>query len=367
MIKINQFDSSIVDVNGYLANVGQLLTDRDSVAMGGIFCSANISTELRLGEVLGAKCVLTSSGTTALLLSLEYARIIAKDRPIVLCISEFLYFSLVSVVNYHVSNGVKLQILYSDDDEVTVLPAEYIPDHYHIFLLTSHNNKSVNVADAIMNVPDTQRFVIEDRCLVFGTQQKYTPDVACYSFSNNKLVIAGEGGCISSDNDSFIEWARLRTFSGIVPLNNSNTFMYMGMYNITDMHSPFKCSMSALAGLLVNTSLDSLSKNIEKRVENYNYLLSNLTVSDNQLPSPDVPLFFSFALPTLLDRKSLKRFQLKCLRLGMQTHLGVLPFSFFQDGQIQKSTISLPVHSGLTAADLNNIVNITIRALSDED
>jgi dTDP-4-amino-4,6-dideoxygalactose transaminase len=349
MIKLTQLDTDLIDIENYFSKVKELMS---SMIMGGIYCDTNIDIENKLSNFVGSPCLLTSSGTSALIMSLEYAISKADLRPIVFCVSEYLYFSIHSAIN---KLGHRIQILKADTDEVTVESAKYIPNHYHIFILTSHHNSNVNVDNAVKDIPVDSRFVIEDRCLVFGTKSEYKVDAACYSFSNNKMIIAGEGGLLATNNKEMLDWARLRSFNNIQPTVNNRMFMYMGNYNYIPTWPPTKFSISAIVSLLISEQLDVLPVNIQKRKENYKILNDNLKVGNDQ-HIPEAPLFYTLHLPRKHSKRELHRIQLNLIKENIFSQLGVLPYDYFESNKLSKGILNVPVHSGLSSNNLEHII-----------
>jgi dTDP-4-amino-4,6-dideoxygalactose transaminase len=349
MIKLTQLDTEILNIDGYFSDVKNLMS---SMIMGGIYCESNIQVEEKLSKFLGLPCTLTSSGTSALIMALEYAIIQAKNKPIMFCVSEFLYFSMHSALK---KIGYPIQILKANSDEVTITPAEYHADYYHIFLLTSHHNTNVDIEAATKNIPNHSKFIIEDRCLVFGTPSTNLSDVSCYSFSNNKMIIAGEGGLLVTKNKEMIEWAKLRSFSNINPTINNKLFMYMGNYSYIPTWPPSKYSMSAIVSLLISRQLDVLTNNISKRKENYKILNENLKFNKDKI-IPEAPLFYTLHLPKKYTKRELNKIQIKLFKQNIITQLGVLPYGYFEDQKLLKDRINIPVHSCLSENDLEHLI-----------
>lgn len=355
MINLNSFPSSMVNISDISCNISELL--RSNPIIGGINNQTNKDLTHSLQEYLNKQVVLTNSGTNSLLIAIEYALKVAHHKKIRWIISEYIYFSIASFL---MNRTESIVILTATEDEVTLTDNNEINDYdfFNIVILTSHNNKNCTIPESIYKLKE--KFIIEDRCLVFGLPSNHTVDVECYSFSNNKLLVAGEGGCIVSQDSEFISWARLRTFNGIIPTRNIPYFMYLGMYQIQDNVSPFKASTTSLSSLLLLEQLRVLPRIIEKRVENYHYLNSKFNFSSEV---PDCPLFYSLKLPEHYNFKKIQDFQTKCIRDGVQTMMGVLPYMSFlnKNNTIykKKKVLSIPVHTELHTEDLDHIA-ITI-------
>jgi len=357
MIKLNQFDSNNVDTVSYCNKVWTMLKNNPSI-MGGIFSPIIQDTEKLLSTFFNRNVVMTSSGTSALLLSIEYA-LKLSDKPKKIYVSEFLYFSLVS---YFLDKDIT--ILKSQIDETNLIYPEFDSDFFNIFVLTSHHNTRVNLDKIVDNLPKSSRFIIEDSCLVFDDKLTNS-DISCYSFANNKLLNCGEGGCVSSNDTSFIEWAKYRTYSGIIPTTTNGHFMYLGKYDINPNPSPFKCSINSLSCSLIQEQLNNLPMIIERRKYNYNLLDKDLAFGSFKFQLPYYPLFYDMVLPYPFNMRELNYLILSLLNMDIQTHIGVLPFTFFKTKRVNKNVISLPIHGMLTEEDIQSIVKHTKKIIHD--
>lgn len=347
MIKLNQFDSSRVNISEYCNEVQNMLESNPAI-MGGIFSPVIEETENILSTFFDKKVVMTSSGTASLLISIEYAQQLSS-KPQRFYVSEFLYFSLVSFFL-----NKEVIVIKSNLNEVSLDYPELDGNYFNIFILTSHHNTLVNTDYIVNNLPSSSRFIIEDRCLVFDSR-KSNSDVSCYSFANNKLLNCGEGGCISSENKSFIEWAKYRTYSGIVPNTTNKNFMYLGKYTVKENTAPFKCSINALSCLLIQKQMSILSNLVQVRTKNFNSLKKNLKFHDFEFDHPLYPLFYDLILPHPFSIKELNYLQMSLLKLNIQSHVGVLPFTFYKTNQMKKSIISLPIHGLLHDEEISYI------------
>lgn len=351
MLTLNQFDYKIIDVKKINKKISKLLSTTGAGVIGGVYCEINRETEQILTKYTKFNNILTSSGTSALLISLEYAISKFKNKKIVIHISEYLYYSLINYLK-HINQNIN--ILKAHEDEVTLtIPSETNNDIFNIFLITSHNNKNSNINDIIFKYKKDNRFIIEDRCLVFGSPFQHNSDIQCYSFSNNKMIIAGEGGCVSSSNEEFLEWARWRTFSGISTKSKLPFFMYLGDYNEGNIEIPFKCSISGIVSSSIYYQCLVLEDILEKRRNNYQYMSDKLNFNNN---TPYAPLFYTLKLNDDINDRKVKQIQIKLLNEGIQTHLGVLPYNFYSTGIHNKKQLSLPVHSLLSKKNLNHII-----------
>lgn len=331
-IPLTKIDENLIDLNFTLSG---------NSLMGGIFSETIRNTELELSSLFDSTALLTNSGTNAIFVAFEYALMIAANRKTVINVSEYVYFSVAAMLKK--LENVEINIL-SSEDEVTLSPEDIKMGDFTIFFLTSHNSQNVN---KIVEKSD-DIIIIEDRCVVLGNgNNKNVSDIQCYSFSNNKMIVAGEGGCIVSDNTHFIEWARKRLFCGINPTIKLPYFFYMNKYKSNKEGNYFKCSTNNLTAMLISAQIKVLDKIIERRKNNFVKLSENLEV---QLPVPQAPLFFKF--PVNLSNRQVQKLQLNLFGDGIQNSLGLMPFS----GECKISKyLNLPVHSCLTEKEIEYI------------
>ncbi len=348
--------------NDVVQEITKIFDQESNIMLGGLHCQTNRLAEDVLRRYTETPCVLTSSGTSALIISFEYALEKAGNRPVELYISEYLYFSIASMVEM---SGFKVNIIESEHDEVTLKLPEINQQTFNIFILTSHNNKNVNVSQTISRSPIDSTFVIEDRCVVMGNIITDEVDVACYSFSNNKMIIAGEGGCVSSKHLDFLEWARMRTFSGIIPFNDNPNFMYLGNYYNGKIKTPFKCSANVFVGAMINSQIKMLDEHLDQRRKIYQMMYDKLHYNDNQAVLPHAPLFYPLYLPESLSGRQIKSLQLSALKNGVSTYIGVLPYRYYQTGNHDKRILSIPVHTNLSTNDIDKIIDVIHTKVSE--
>jgi dTDP-4-amino-4,6-dideoxygalactose transaminase len=316
---------------------------------GGLFSSVIGETEEVLCGYFGTKnVVLTSSGTSALALAVRFALEQANGRNVVFYVSEYLYFSVLGLLENH--NVIVLKSVWGDEVQLEVVnPGS---DVFNIFILTGHNNSVVDKQFIKSNRESC--FVIEDRCVSFG-QADPLVDISCYSFSNNKLIVAGEGGCLATNYD--ITTIRLLQFSDIRPMKMHRYFMFAGQYRAGGGH---KHAMSAYTAAVIKAQLDpdifSITK--ERRQHNFEKLATMLPVYINR-EHCQVPLFFTLQLPQPIPVDQLSRRILKCISEKVETFIGVLPTSHFTNNSGVKHVVCLPTHPNLTQSNLEEIAKVT--------
>jgi hypothetical protein len=353
MIRINTFPSSFVNKKKIKSRLSKLLDKEELV--GGLYNKTNLELSTRFGLYLNNKVTLTSSGTNAALIAIDYAIKKAKDKKIHWLVSEYMYFSLCSFL---LSRKEPITIIPAGTDEVTLDKNFNVFDNdsYYIVLVTNHNNKITPIPDSVLKLQN--KFIIQDKCVVFGNKDSYASDIDFYSFSNNKMLVGGEGGCLSSSSEEFHEHAAYRTFNGILPTRNIDHFMYFNFYTFNANPFPFKASISGLVSLLLIEQLNVIDTILEKRKDNYQYICKFLDKS-MFLPVTDSPLFFSVVLPSSWSFKKIQQFQIGCFRDGIQSMMGVVPYD--KTTLSRKRIINLPIHTELNRKDLKAIATSLIK------
>lgn len=164
--------------------------------------------EKRYAELIGVKrCLATASGTTALITSLKALGVDAGDEVLV---SPYTF-----IASYNVIFMNKALPVFVDSDPETFLmdPSKIeariterttaiIP--VHIYGLPVDMDR-VNAIAKKHNLK-----VVEDACQAWlaeykGKKAGSLGDAGCFSFQNSKNLPAGEGGAITSDNESMMD------------------------------------------------------------------------------------------------------------------------------------------------------------------
>ncbi|MFN8241694.1 MAG: DegT/DnrJ/EryC1/StrS family aminotransferase [Bacteroidales bacterium] len=230
-----------------------------------------IDFEKKYAEMNGVKrCLATSSGTSALLVSLDALGIDAGDEVLV---SPFTF-----VASFNVILMKKALPVFVDSDPDTFLmdPAAIgknvnertrgiLP--VHIYGLPADMDK-INTESRKHNLQ-----VIEDACQAWlavykGKKVGTLGDLGCFSFQNSKNIPAGEGGAIISNNEALMDrchsihncgrpYGSVKTGSGYA-LNGGN-------YRMQQMQA-----------LILLSQMEKFSENAEKRHSNAMYLASKL-------------------------------------------------------------------------------------------
>jgi dTDP-4-amino-4,6-dideoxygalactose transaminase len=349
MIRLNESLDSNYLRNLIVRNVSSLVEDPGP--KGGMFSKHINDTERCLSGILNTNnVVLTSSGTSALSLAIEYAVKRAGNRLITFFVSEYLYFSLIGLIEKYNVTVVNCQ----EGEEVQLKKVEPQSSHFNIFVVTGHNNQIVN--KQFIQTNRKSCFIIEDRCMSFGPADS-DADISCYSFSNNKMIIAGEGGCIATNYD--VNDIRLLQFSNIRPTKQHRYFMFAGQYHAGGGH---KHAVSAYIAAVIQAQLDTdvINETKEKRFYNHCFLADRLPLASST-ENQQTPLFFVMKLTQPLAVEQLSKKILRCINDGVEVFAGVLPFSHFTHQQGLKYNVCLPSHPNLTQQDLSTIAKVTTK------
>lgn len=344
MISFNSLDYS--NIQSYHQHISNTL--QPNKFLGGLWSEQNEQFSTTLEPIIG-KNILFNSGTNALLSVLEWLE--SKHR-VYYYVSEFSYFFIWGFLQNRT-----YEMISSRNDEVTPVPLprnlDITPENgwLPVYILTSHNN--INVT----HPKDEHAFYIEDRCQVFGTSSKLKPDVAIYSFSNNKILQGGEGGCLATDNKELLSWVTYRQFSDVKPTKKQPYFFTFGNYQHGNSTMPFKGSMSALVSSFLHAQLLDLPRLQEIRQKNYKKL-SVLKFDDRQKSEAEFPLGYPLFYQLELHRQTFA-IQNKFIKHGIQTYIGLLPYNHYKKQPMMKYCIQLPVHPNLSDNDISHIVNVT--------
>jgi dTDP-4-amino-4,6-dideoxygalactose transaminase len=232
-------------------------------------------------------------------------------------------------------------------------------DFFYIIIITDHNGLSADLPASLRELP--YKFIIRDSCLVFRPN-KTRVDVDFCSFSNNKFLVGGEGGCLISRDENLMEFVKYRSFSNIQPTIPTPEFMYTGKYSYIKSSSPFKGSISGIVSCVLHEQLQQIAVINEIRQKNHEYLSRYLPCLIDSVV--DNPLFFTLKLPDNYSKRRIFALQMHCLASGLQTMIGVLPHKFYLDSKFyKKHVLSLPIHTELSKDDLESIVTIVSQNL----
>jgi perosamine synthetase len=163
--------------------------------------------EKRYGELMGAKCLATASGTTALITALHVLGVEAGDEVIV---SPYTF-----IASYNVIFMVKALPVFADTDPetFTINPAkieERITERTRA-ILPVHILGLPAEMDAVMAIAKKHNLVVvEDACQAWLAEYNHKKigtigDLGCFSFQNSKHLPAGEGGAVVGRDENLVD------------------------------------------------------------------------------------------------------------------------------------------------------------------
>jgi dTDP-4-amino-4,6-dideoxygalactose transaminase len=163
--------------------------------------------EQKYGEIMGARCLATASGTTALLTALNVLGVDAGDEVL---ISPYTF-----IATYNVIFLLKALPVFIDSDPETFLinPSkieERITERTSAIVPVHIYGLPVDM-DRVNTIASKNKLkVVEDACQAWlgvykGKKLGTLGDLGCHSFQNSKNIPAGEGGCILGNNDEIMD------------------------------------------------------------------------------------------------------------------------------------------------------------------
>lgn len=164
----------------------------DLDGLGGEF-KVTQELEKSFADFFGVKhCVLVTSGTVALFLAL---RATGAKKVAIPCLTMFGTATAAELAG--------CELVFVSNNE--------IPKDVDTYLHVSLNGRDCGIEEVIKSNPDLT--VIEDACQSFGSMHngKYLGTfgkVGCFSFSPHKIISAGNGGCIVTNDDEIASKVR---------------------------------------------------------------------------------------------------------------------------------------------------------------
>jgi perosamine synthetase len=142
-----------------------------------------------------AHCVVTTSGTTALLLAL-HAILVRPPTDVGFPAYTYLAGANVARLLYRDVRLVDVSLARACMEIKDILPA---PDSPPTWIYVDHNGYLAT--ESISTLQELRHFVIEDACQAFGNSTAGTHgDIGVFSFSPQKMVTTGQGGAAITDN-----------------------------------------------------------------------------------------------------------------------------------------------------------------------
>jgi perosamine synthetase len=163
--------------------------------------------EAELARYTGAKhCVVTTSGTMALMLAAIALRIGPEDEVIVPA------YTMVATANAFAALGARVKFVDVEPDTLCLdaaLVEKAVTHQTRAIVLVSANGRQPRQGNIISNIA-----FIEDACQSLGSFYKEgmhagrLGQVGCFSFSPHKIVSTGQGGALITDDDELAQKLR---------------------------------------------------------------------------------------------------------------------------------------------------------------
>ncbi len=220
-------------------------------------------------------------------------------------------------------------------------------------------------------------FVIEDASHALGATTPYGPvgnnffsDLTCFSFHPVKPITTGEGGMVTTNDESFRDALREFRSHGIVRTPSAGAWTYdvrtLGFnYRMSDLH--------AALGLSQLSRLDSFLKVREHISERYRQQLAGLPLRFQSIDQEGFSSANHLFAVRLADRNRVYR---EMHDQGIRVQVHYVPLSSHsrvrdvssrpktpRSQRIYEEILSLPIHPSLTAAEQTRVIDALKRAL----
>lgn len=195
----------------------------DLDGLGGEFVKTQ-ELEQKIAQMLGVRhAIMVTSGTVAIFLALR------ASGSRVVAVSALTMFGTAAAADLA-------------DCQLRIVSNNELPDDVDTYVHVSLNGRDCGVAEL------KERYlgitIIEDACQAFGSMHagKYLGTfgvIGCFSFSPHKILSAGNGGCVVTDDDSLAtEIRKLKNFGRAV--GGADMHEYMGYnFKFTDIQADF--------------------------------------------------------------------------------------------------------------------------------
>ncbi len=300
--------------------------------------------------------VATSSGTTALHLALLAHGVGPSDEVIT---TSFTFIASANAICYVGATPVFVDI---DEQSFNIDPTrikdKITPRTRAILPVHLYGNPCD--MEAILAIAAAYNLVvIEDACQAHGAcingSKVGNFGTGCFSFYPTKNITAGEGGMITTDDGDFAERVRMLRDHGMQQRYHHKILGYN--FRMTDIHAAIGAAQ-----------LKKIEGFTEKRITNADYYNRHLkNVITPVLRTGIRHVFHQYTIRVLEDRdRQVQLLRNQNIQVGVYYALPVHKQPVFQQSgfndslpvteRVSRDVISLPVHPGLTQADLELIV-----------
>jgi dTDP-4-amino-4,6-dideoxygalactose transaminase len=234
--------------------------------------------------------------------------------------------------------------------------------------------------------------ILEDAAQAIGTHYKGKPigsfgDTQVFSFHPNKNMTTGEGGCVSSKDEAFIQQVNTLKFHGI-DRNAWDRFGKKGSQHYDVISPGYKYNMMDIQAALGLHQLKALEDFIQRRTQLAKRYLEKLA-DWPEITLPQLPTTYAhrhswhlFAIKINIDAAQMNRetFMQKMMEKGIGTGLHYEPPHLyryyretfgFQSGDFPKAEdtgsriTSLPLFPDMTIADQDRVIQAMTEILKD--
>jgi dTDP-4-amino-4,6-dideoxygalactose transaminase len=336
--------------------------------------------EEQLTQFFGRPSVCVSNGTAALHLSLQACEIGTGDEVLVQSLTYVASFQAISATGAKpVSCDIDPETLCLDwqdaEKRLTNNTKAVMPVHY---------SGGVGALDDIYSFAKKYDLrVIEDAAHAFGTEYNRKRvgsfgDIACFSFDGIKNITSGEGGCITSNDESTLQKIRDSRLLG-VEKDTGKRYSGNRSWNFDVKTNGWRYHMSNIMAAIGIEQLKQLNIFANKRrilARKYDYLLSD--VKGVEILKHNYEQVVPHIYVVKFSRDVCRDRVMKCLTDNqIQTGVHYLPnhmLSFYQSDPnrlknvnlLYSRVLSLPLHPDLSEHDVIYVCEILIGCINDE-
>ena len=172
-----------------------------------------LELEKMISTYLNCKhCIMTTSGTTAIILALMALELELDDEVLVP------NFTMIATINSIKMLNLKPIIIDIDEDTGTVnldIIKQNITNKTKCVIHVSLNNRYKNIEEIVSYCNQNTIYLIEDSaqslgCKINNKNLGTFGDMGCFSLSTPKIISTGQGGFIATNNDNFNNVIRMK-------------------------------------------------------------------------------------------------------------------------------------------------------------
>lgn len=329
--------------------------------------------ENNLSVLLKRNVVTVVNGTAALHLALQSCGIGKDDEVLVQSITYLASFQAISASGANpIPCDINLDTFTIDIEDarkrLTSKTKAIMPVHY--------GGELGNYKQIYDFAKEYGLRVIEDAAHAFGTVRNNQivgsfGDIVCFSFDGIKNITSGEGGCIVSDDENVLSYARDARLLG-VKNDTEKRFQSKRSWEFEVVNQGWRYHMSdimAAIGIVQLSRLEEFSikrRNIAK-IYDYKFKQNKFITTLSRNYDEVLPHIYPVILSKKIQRKDFQKYLLsKNIQTGIHyqpNHLLKLykkqNFNFLKNTEsIYKNIISLPLHPEITSDDINYIVKV---------